>query len=267
LTPSDLFRGLHQLDPDMVVQVNHPRSSGGIGYFDVMGFEGALGSAADPRFSLEFDAIEVFNGFDLGQRENVDRTFDDWLAILARGQRVAATGSSDSHQVRYQLAGYPRTYVSVPELDQRDPRAIIRAVKAGASFVTSGPFVEVEAHGGGPGTTVSTIDGKLRLSVRVRAPDWMPVETLELFVGAERVLTRAIPRPPKRPARRAQRKVARFEETFELEIPSDTFVIVRVSSIETIERFYGRWGVLPLAFTNPIFVDGDADGLTAWSPR
>ena len=63
--------------------------------------------------------MEVFNGFDLARPEKVERVFRDWLAILARGQRVVATGSSDSHQVRYQLAGYPRTYIQLPEAEVR----------------------------------------------------------------------------------------------------------------------------------------------------
>ncbi|MFT3921385.1 MAG: CehA/McbA family metallohydrolase [Myxococcales bacterium] len=268
--PGALFRSLHALDPDLVVQVNHPRSTGGIGYFEVMSYDPST-DAADPRFSAEFDTLEVFNGFDLGQRPNVDRVFDDWLTMLARGKRVAATGSSDSHQVRYQLAGYPRTYVSVPELDQRDSRAIIRAIKAGASFVTSGPFLEVELGGGGPGTTVSLASlqpaGEAKLSVKVRAPDWMPVDLVEIFVGTERVLAREVPKPASRRKGAAPaRGVVRLSERFPLTISQDSFVVVRVSSQESVERFSGRFGMVPLAFSNPIFVDADGDGQTRWSP-
>ena len=148
----------------------------------------------------------------------------------------------------------------------------MRAIKAGASFVTSGPFVEVELGGGGPGTTVSlprtgaetTTD--VSLSVRVRAPDWMPVELVEVFVGAERVLTREIATKPARPAqKRPVREVLRFDERLPLSVTGDTFVVVRVSSKESIERFSGRFGMVPLAFTNPIFVDADGDGRTPWS--
>ena len=267
--PAELFRSLHALDPDLVVQVNHPRSTGGIGYFEVMNFDPKT-NTADPRFSAEFDTLEVFNGFDLGQRPNVDRVFDDWLQMLAGGKRVAATGSSDSHQVRYQLAGYPRTYVSVPELDLRDSRALIRAIKAGASFVTSGPFLEVELAGGGPGTTVSLANqadpADIKLAVRVRAPDWMPVDLVEVFVGTERVLTRNIPKPsPGRKGAPAARSVQRFFERLPLTFSQDDFVVVRVSSSESLERFSGRWGMVPLAFSNPIFVDADGDGTTRWS--
>ncbi len=265
--PGELFRSLREFDPDLVVQINHPRIWGGIGYFDVMNFD-AKNDTADPLFSSEFDAIEVFNGFDLGQRANVDRVFEDWLHMLAREKRVVATGSSDSHQVRYQLAGYPRTYVSVPQVDRRDARAIVRAIKAGASFVSSGPFVEVELAGGGPGTTVSrTEPGPFELSVRVRAPDWMPVELMEVFVGGERVLSREITRARASSARkRVPREALLFTAKLPLRIEADTFVVVRVSSAETLDRFSGRYGMASLAFTNPIFVDADGDGLTPWSP-
>lgn len=265
VTPESLFRTLHQLDPDVVVQVNHPRLSGGIGYFDVMNVDPKTGAAED-AYSADFDALEVFNGFDLGQRANVDSVFDEWLKLLARGQRVVATGSSDSHQVRYQLAGYPRTYVNVPAVDHNDPRAIIRAIKAGASFVTSGPFVEVEIEGGGPGTTVSPKGPSVSLSIRVRAPDWMPVEQVEVFVGTERVFTKAVPKLAGAGKRgQPSRKSVRFAQKVPLRIQEDNFVVVRVSSQETIDRFYGRWGVVALAFTNPIFVDASGDGRTPWS--
>ncbi len=266
IDPRSLFGALHQVDPDVVVQVNHPRLEGGIGYFDVMRFDATTG-AADESFSLDFDTLEVFNGFDLGRPEVVDQVFEEWLKLFALGHRIFATGSSDSHQVRYQLAGYPRTYAQVPALEHDDPKAIIRAIKAGATFVSSGPFLEAEIDGGGPGSTVSKSGGNVTLSVRVRAPEWMPVELVEVFVGTERVFSKAVPKPNPQPKRtRAAQSSVRFSQKIPLRIASDSFVVVRVSSKETIREFYGRYGVVAMAFTNPIFIDADGDGRTPWSP-
>ncbi len=257
-----LFSELHARDPDLIIQINHPRMEGGIGYFDAMSYDTETG-AADPRFSAEFDAMEVFNGFDLARPANVERVFQDWLAVLARGQRVVATGSSDTHQVRYQLAGYPRTYIRVAEAEASEPRATVRALKAGRAFVSSGPFVEASIGTAGPGAMATAQEGKVSLQVTVRAPDWMPVERLEVFVDRTRVFDRAIPKLTK--AKRARAAAPRLVQTFELALTADAFVVVRVSSATAIGDFFGRQSVLPLAFTNPIFVDFDGDGKTPWT--
>jgi hypothetical protein len=50
-----------------------------------------------------------------------------------------------------------------------------------------------------------------------------------------------------------------------LDVPADSFLVVRAGSKESIAKFYGRYGVVALAFTNPIFLDADGDGHTPWS--
>jgi predicted metal-dependent phosphoesterase TrpH len=260
-SPAALFKLLHAVDPELIVQINHPRSEGGIGYFDVMSVDTATG-AADPRYSGDFDAIEVYNGFDLARPDHLEQVFADWLNILARGHRVVATGSSDSHQVRYQLAGYPRTYALVPQEAGSDPRAVVRAIKAGATFVTTGPFLEASIGGGGPGTTVMAQEGRVKLAVRIQAPTWMRVDRLEVFVGKDVVLSRDLPPPPAR----KPPPVLRLEaDDLELIVSSDTFVVVRVSGSTSNDTFFGRASIVPRAFTNPIFVDVDGDGRTPWS--
>lgn len=267
--PAALFGALHALDPSLVVQINHPRAEGGIGYFDAMGFDAETGLAKNARFSADFDAVEVWNGFDLARPEATDQVFHDWLALVRRGKRVVATGSSDSHQVRYQLAGYPRTYAKVAAVDATDPRAVVAAIKAGASFVTSGPFLEAEIDGVGPGQTALARDGRIVLAIRVRTPTFMSVEQLEVFVGGERVVDRALPAAP---ARRKKRRGASSlahpaSAVIELKVATDTFVVVRVRGSKPLDAFFGRTGILPMAFTNPIYVDADGDGQTRWNER
>jgi hypothetical protein len=55
-------------------------------------------------------------------------------------------------------------------------------------------------------------------------------------------------------------------KSLDLEVQRDTFVVVRVSGKTPIDtKILGRADILPLAFTNPIFVDTDGDGKTPWS--
>ena len=62
------------------------------------------------------------------------------------------------------------------------------------------------------------------------------------------------------------RNVPRLDQSFELTPTADDFVVVRVSGATPIDDFFGRQGVLPVAFTNPIFIDADGDGQTRWFP-
>lgn len=261
--PESLFAVLRALDPELMIQVNHPRIEGGIGYFDVMSFDAETG-AADLRFSAAFDAMEVFNGFDLARPAKVEAVFRDWLAILARGQRVVATGSSDSHQVRYQLVGYPRTMIQVAETETGDPRAVMRALKAGRAFVSTGPFLEAKIGDAGPGDEATAREGRAKIEVRVRAPQWMTIDRLEIFVGRECVIDQPIEKVVNNP--RARVLTPRLQQSFDLALESDAFVVVRVSGATPMDDFLGRNDVPPIAFTNPIFVDVDGDGQTVWTP-
>lgn len=274
----DLFDALHSIDPEMIVQVNHPRLEGGIGYFDVYGFDAVTGVAAD-GFSSDFDVLEVWNGFDLARAEQTERDFREWLTLVARGARVVATGNSDSHKVRYQWAGYPRTYVRVPGGAADDGLAVVRALREGRAFVTSGPFLEADVGGEGPGATVAARDGKIALHVVVRAPEWIDVTDVEIFVGGERTESITIVPESRRGRRDAARNArstrpapaagapVRFDRTIEVPVARDTFVVVRALGKETLDDYFGRDGIPPRAFTNPIFVDADGDGAVPWVLR
>src|SRR5262249_10457375 len=155
--PAALFAALHAASPELVVQVNHPHLEGGIGYFDLTAYDATTGSG-DEHYSDAYDSIEVWNGFDLARRENVERVFGEWLAEIARGRHVVATGSSDTHTIRSEAAGYPRTYVRANPGGAHDGRALVQALKAGRAFVTSGPFLNVQVSGRGPGEQVLVSD-------------------------------------------------------------------------------------------------------------
>ena len=141
---------------------------------------------------------------------------------------------------------------------------MVRAIKAGASFITTGPFLEVSIEGGGPGTTVQAKNKRITLSVRVQAPAWMDVSRLEVFVGKERVIERAIPKPAPRKKRTPFAALRLDVADITLPVQSDTFVIVRVLGDVPNDAFFGRFGITPRAFSNPIFVDVDGDGETPW---
>ena len=148
-TAAGVFAAGKRGDPTRVVQVNHPRLPSGIGYFHVVGFDPKVGRVP-AGMRTDFDTLEVYNGYDLATRTRTEQVLEDWFALLNLGKHIWATGSSDSHRIQYQWAGYPRTMAIVDGKAAGDtgqpiePGPVVAAIKKGHSFVTSGPMIELE---------------------------------------------------------------------------------------------------------------------------
>ncbi len=152
LTPAGLFAALRERSPGAIVQVNHPRLEPDIGYFDRTGLDPATGAATGP-YSDDYDTLEVWNGFDLARSANVERNLAEWIGMLARGRRVVATGSSDSHTIRTEWAGYPRTYVYVEGGIENARQAL-----ADGSEPRRGETADAGVHDGGTGPPWEAVD-------------------------------------------------------------------------------------------------------------
>lgn len=245
-TPATLFAALRALDPALAIQVNHPRLEGGIGYFDQAGYEPTTG-AFTGNYSDDYDLLEVWNGYDLARAPAVQRNLDEWLAMLQRGPRVA-TGSSDSHTVRASYAGYPRTYVYAGTAQPVDPAAMVPALKAGRVFVTNGPLLLVTLDGKGPGEHVSATEGDGLLKIDVRTAAWVSIDRIEVYQGPVRLLSLPIePGPAGRP-----RRVAR---SLKLQRTPHSPIVIIARGSKPLDAFFGKQSILPLAFTNPIWID------------
>ena len=194
-TAASVFAGAKRGDATRVLQVNHPRLPSGIGYFHVVGFDSKVGRVP-AGMRTDFDTLEVYNGYDLATRARVDQVLDDWFALLNLGKHIWATGSSDSHRIQYQWAGYPRTMALVDAKAAGDGgqpienAAVVAAIKKGHTFVTSGPTIELELGGNGDGKAArpgddlavargASVPGKLR----IRAAPWVDVTSVEVIVG------------------------------------------------------------------------------------
>jgi len=174
---------------------------------------------------------------------------------LNLGRRYTAVGNSDSHKLVGQWAGYPRTYVRVPE---DHPSAVTveqvaRALRAGQAVVSNGPFVLALAEGrAGPGDFVPARHGRVNLRVDVRAPPWMDVKRADVYVNGERVVST--------PAR-ATTDPVRIEWRTSLRIATDSWIVVVARGERPLRSVMPNTQAIPYAFTNPIFVDADGDGV------
>lgn len=260
-TSADALLEELRTEPGSFVQINHPRLEDHIGYFALADLSrlGTRGSPL-PKLLKGADAIEVWNGFDLGRPARRDEVFRDWQALLGRGLRVTATGNSDSHGLHAPYVGYPRTVVQLPRAEARDPQRVLAALKEGRSFVTSGPVLRVSAEGveprgsareqhKTPGQSVWLAAGarSVRLRVEVQTPSWMDVSELEVYVAGKRTLQAQLPERDARGRQRAQLLLPLAEQA-----PFAALVVV-VRGAPALQAFFAK-RVEPYAFSNPIWL-------------
>ena len=252
---AQIFGGLRKTDPAAFIQVNHPRLDAEIGYFDLTGFNAASERAPKRMFSFDFDAIEVLNGYQDADRRSIERNIEDWFLLLSHGRRITATGNSDTHHLHYNLGGYPRNYVQVPDGDPRTLKGadVARAVRAGRSFFTTGPFVKVTAGASGTaglGDLVPAPGGQAELDIEVQAAPWVEVGSVTLYLNG--VETQRFAVDP------GDATALRFKKHVSVKLERDTFAVVRVDGNRLMWPVVGdgaHFGVRALALTNPIYFD------------
>lgn len=253
-----------------VIQVNHPRWST-INYFGQSGLDPILGTTDSDVWSADFDTIEIFNENECWGYYDPDEThlevssnshsvLRDWFNLLNRGHRFAAVGNSDSHDVASEIAAIPRNYtpsstddpasIDVPEVAQmlRDRRV----------FTTTGPFVEFTVDSAPMGSQVRAreiFNGMATVSVdfRVQAASWIDVSRVKIVVNGDIVETIEVAPSTDR---------IRVETRRPVTIAHDSWISLLVEgdrSMAPVMHDQGR-PILPLAVTNPVWVDADADG-------
>jgi hypothetical protein len=205
-----MYAGIRAQDPDVLIQMNHPRGSPG-GSLTMVKIDTLTSAthtlpatlrqephpqatASDTKlFSPEFDAFEVMNGVSASYP-----VLNDWMTFMSRGMVKIATGVSDTHAARSVVGGYGRTWIKVGVDDptQFTPAAFTRAMKAHQVVLSSGPFITMKAQrldaAGQPvgdavevGSTIGTGNGeKLQLTVDVQAPEWMQFDSIEIYTHA-----------------------------------------------------------------------------------
>jgi hypothetical protein len=220
--------------------------------------------------ALSFDAIELMNGGDLNRFTAVH---DDWCSLVKQGFHKTATAVSDSHRLVMENAGFGRSFVAS---STDDPAAInedelTANVKDMNLVGTSGPFIRFSVEDDNRvdkqmGDIAVSTGKKVVVKIRVEAAPWIPVEEVRIYRNCELIETHAIK------SSKVLGKVLRFNRAVPITgIDDDSFITVEASvkidddgdpvtpsllqTVQTIEP-----GVVPLGFTNPVFVDRDGNG-------
>jgi hypothetical protein len=253
-----------------VIQVNHPRW-GNIDYFGDRDLDPFEAKSNHPDWSWDFDAIEVLNenagwGWydaevtDVPVRASRHSVVRDWINMVNAGHAVAPMGNSDSHAVEKNFAGIPRTYVRVDDTlpNAIDPAQVAESIRRGAVIATTGPFITLEANGGGIGDLIAAESDQVNLTISVQAAPWIAVDRIRILVDGDQV-----------------RLFNLSEDGFTpplsigpipLHIAQDAWITVLAESdtpMSPVVRDRDR-PILPLCITGPIRVDANGDG--TWTP-
>lgn len=244
-----------------VITLNHPRDlhSGfvplGEAEFDAT--TGIHRRAAD----LKIDALEVITSG--AMQSDIERLYRDWFALLKRGHRISAVGSSDSHDVTRFLLGQGRTYVAAPDGDPArvDLDRVWSGYEEGRVRVSLGLLADLRVDGKhGVGHRVVDPGETLQVDAWVSGPSWTRADRIVLYANGEVLREETITDPG-----RAGEK-ARF--TWEIPRPSiDTFLVVIATGPGPTDPF---WPIprpyqpaspvftpQVIGSTNPVWIDVD----------
>src|SRR5262245_25750303 len=165
-----------------------------------------------------------------------------WYRYLNCGYRVPAVAGTDK-MTNAIAVGALRTYARLPADEPFSYAAWHRAIKAGRTFVSTGPMLDLEVEGRAPGEPLDLPAGGGTLQVVARARSTLPFEFIEIVRNGV-VVARTAAAADGRPARLAA------------EVPV-------TESCWIAARCYGReklWLVWPTdigAHTSPVYVTVD----------
>jgi hypothetical protein len=176
------------------------------------------------------DALEIsgLTGGDFASQE--------WYRYLNCGYRVAVAGGTDKMGA-YCALGWVRTYARIDPARAFDYEAWAAAVRAGRTFATSGPLIDMTVDGLPIGETIDMSASGGTVAVEVRAESVWPLGRLEL-VHNGRVIAE------KRPARGAKRISLKAKAT----IPASGWLAARCSGYER------HPGAYIAAHTSPVYL-------------
>jgi hypothetical protein len=245
LTTAGLFDTIRDLpsDGDVLIQANHPVGPGGL--FGAARYDpesGTVGSAT--AWSPDFDAMEVLNSSPSSE------VLEHYMDLVCRGLNPTPVGVSDSHSHRGGV-GQALTYVPLPidNVGQLDNDHIRDAWRAGGTVPSTGP--QIEARVGGRWAPGQTFDGPTTLKLKIWAPDWMPIDGVNIYQNM--ALVETIEADGDAPLH--------LSTTIELDPEADAVYFFEVVSSLDMSPVYP--GAYAWALTAGIKIDADGGG---WTP-
>ncbi|MFM7297446.1 MAG: CehA/McbA family metallohydrolase [Planctomycetota bacterium] len=253
-----IVQGIRGLGAQVVI-LNHPRwPSATNSPFGHHQLDRVLGRF-DPPLELPVDATEMLNS--TTEEKDPLGLFRDWFALLNRGVRIFAVGSSDSHTVG-EPVGQGRTYVPCASEDAAtiDVAAACAAIREGRTSISQG-FVATALASGKPvmGVTLDRSTGfePVTLELRVQAAHWLRPRKATAFANGRAIATQSIPSETDKPLD----VTLRFD--LALRERNDAWVVFLVEGDAIATPAWPAVNPYTLAATNPVFIDRDGGGYTS----
>ena len=187
-----------------------------------------------------------------------------WLQLLNKGHRYVGVAVCDAHSVYGNGTGGWRMYMpsASDEPAKIDWRENSRHAKEGRSYLTTGPFLQVQTDDGTlPGGTVRATGG-VKLKVRVQCTDWIDIDRVQVLVNGRA--------EPKLNFTRASHPewfangVVKFDRVIEVPLAEDAhLIVVAAGENSDLKIGYGTSAqakIKPIAYHNPIWCDVDGGG-------
>lgn len=209
---------------------------------------------------VNFDLMEVFGNRDRG---DYLASRDLWYTLLREGHRVMVSASPNSRFAGVEEIGVPRVYVAADDSDPRqiDPEEVFRSLRAGNAFISTGPFVHFEVMGHPLGSMIQWEVGEpVEIDLRVIAPVEQRLEYVEVnkngLFARRHMFVQPVTSPvydwsPPEDGRLYQ---VRSDEIFTIEVGSRR-PLSPVNALNASNETF-----LPMALTNPIWIDTDSNG-------
>jgi hypothetical protein len=204
-----------------------------------------------------------------GQSRN--NTIFNWLQLLNLGHRIPGVVNTDAHY-NFHGSGFIRNYLKSPTDDPATIQTMdmVHAAERGNVTMTTGPYLEVSLTTLGvdraviPGEDFAATSGKALLRVRVQCPNWFDIDRVQVLLNGRPAESLNFTRE-RQPERFAQ-GVVKFQQELPLTLKGDSHVIVaalgeKLTMGQVMGPEYGK--LMPIAVSNPIFVDVDGGGFRA----
>ena len=165
----------------------------------------------------------------------------EWYRFLNCGYRLPVLGGTDKMSAEVPV-GAIRTYARLDPDERPTFGAWAAAVRAGRTFATSGPIIELSVEGREPGDVIELPAGGGRLDVRGRARAAQKViAALELVVDGEVVASETAPEP-----------AADISVAASVEVRAGAWIAARSLSDHEI---HSAFATAMAAHTSPVYVD------------
>ena len=166
--------------PAMAMQADKTHAQGGfVGWAHFPGPHGEL--AVDVALG-KVDSVDLMTwGDPLASRGGRPPAAEVWYGFLNCGFKLPATAGTDK-MANSQVAGIPRAYVQVEGSFSYE--SWLEGIRAGRTFVTTGPLLRLKAAGKNLGKTIDASRGE-EIEFEISVQSWIPVDQIEIVQGGE----------------------------------------------------------------------------------